>query len=142
MILPPNSLTASAKVNRSPLMTTYDSPSSGVRFSLAAGVVDPNHRSSMPPRLRPNAYKSFGSSLSRLPGWRNDRGTQHGASRSSPPPSDRADSTRDLTLLETVLSCLTEVGAAMCVGPCVMVGVWKVRPPRHRGVRAGQNVTG
>ena len=32
----------------------YESPSSGVRPSLAASVVDANHRSSMPPRLSPN----------------------------------------------------------------------------------------
>ena len=32
------------------------------------GVVDPNHRSSIPPRLSPKAYKSLGSSFSRFPG--------------------------------------------------------------------------
>src|SRR5687768_7368680 len=66
----------------------------------------------MPPRLSPKAYKSFGSSLRRLPGWRNDRGTQFGARRSRPPDSSSAASTPLRTLPYWVLSSRTDVGAA------------------------------
>src|SRR3954465_1318242 len=78
IIFPPISATASASVHLCPSNTTYDNPSSSVRFSFAAGVVDPNHLSSIPPRFSPNAYKSFGSNFNRFPGCKNDRGTQQG----------------------------------------------------------------
>src|SRR5271157_300844 len=38
----------------------------------------------MPPRLAPKAYKSWGASLRRRPGIRNERGTHVGASRTMP----------------------------------------------------------
>ena len=42
-------------IDRSPLSTTYDSPSSSARLSFAASVVEPSQRSSMPPRWAPRA---------------------------------------------------------------------------------------
>ena len=57
----------------------------------------------------------FGWSLSRLPGWRNERGTQQGANRKSPPDSSSADSTIARTLPYCVLRSRTEVGAAVAM---------------------------
>jgi len=49
----PHSRTAWRSVKRSPPSTQYERPSSGVRLSFAASVVELNQRSSMPPRWRP-----------------------------------------------------------------------------------------
>src|SRR5687768_11402074 len=92
----------------------------------------------MPPRLRPNAYRSFGSSFSRLPGWRNDRGTQQGASRSRPPVSDSAASTAALTFEVTVLSSLTDFADGM--RDCFLRVPAPTRTPR--AVRRGGPIGG
>src|SRR2546421_6805048 len=108
MIFPPNPVTTSANVILCDPETPYERPSSGVRLSLAAGVVDPNHRSSIPPRFNPNAYKSLGSSFSLFPGCKNDRGTQQGTSRSNPPPCSIAASAALFTFEDTVCNSFTD----------------------------------
>src|SRR3954454_16305347 len=96
--LAPASATASRSRNSSSSNSQKLKPSCHTRPSLAASVVLENQRSSIPPRCAPYAYQSSGCSLIRLPGCRNDRGTQVGVSRSNPLPASNARLSRPETL--------------------------------------------
>src|SRR4051812_38387831 len=103
MSLSPASATASRRRNSSFSNTQKLSPSCHTRPSLAASVVLENQRSSIPPRCAPYAYQSSGCRRMRLPGCKNERGTQVGVRRSRPWPASRARLSKPLTLSRFVI---------------------------------------
>ena len=97
------------------------------------GVGDPNHH------LWRNGRLWWVAFTVHLPGWRKDRGTQQGASRSSPPFSESAASATDFTFDETVCKSLTDRGGAMRVGPRVPGFLCRVLPANLRNGRQSES---